>query len=71
MKLDLESRREVRTLAGHSGRVNGVALSGDGLQVVSASWDQTLKVWDLEKGSVVATFTSDAPCGVVRFPTST
>jgi hypothetical protein len=28
---------------------------------VSASEDQTLKVWDLEMGAVVATFTCDAP----------
>jgi hypothetical protein len=38
----------VRTLAGHSDSVSGVAVSPDGRRAVSASWDNTLKVWDLE-----------------------
>ena len=29
----------------------------DGQRAVSASLDQTLKVWDLESGEVIATFT--------------
>jgi WD40 repeat protein len=29
-----------------------VALSGDGRRAVSASYDQTLKVWDVETGEV-------------------
>jgi WD40 repeat protein len=57
---DLESGRELRTLAGHSSWVNGVAVSAHGRRAVSASRDQTLKVWDLETGAVVTTFTCDA-----------
>jgi WD40 repeat protein len=37
-------------LQGHSGIVNGVAVSADGRRAVSASSDRTLKVWDLETG---------------------
>jgi WD40 repeat protein len=33
-----------------------VALSPDGQQAVSASWDGTLKVWDLETGCELRTF---------------
>ena len=40
--------RELRTLEGHAGCVNGVALSADGRRAVSASCDKTLKVWDVE-----------------------
>jgi hypothetical protein len=47
----------VRTLAGHSGFVNGVALSGDGRRAISASEDYKLKVWDVESGRELCTLT--------------
>jgi WD40 repeat protein len=40
----------VRTLEGHSDPVLGVAVTPDGKRAVSASSDNTLKVWDLETG---------------------
>jgi WD40 repeat protein len=40
--------------------VFGVALSGDGRCAVSASNDNTLKVWDVESGREVVTFTCDS-----------
>jgi hypothetical protein len=49
----------IRTLEGHTSSVYSVAVSPDGRRAVSASWDNTLKVWDLETGAVVATFTCD------------
>jgi len=45
----------LRTLEGHQGEVTGVALTADGRRAVSASWDQTLKVWDLESGRALCT----------------
>jgi WD40 repeat protein len=45
----------IRTLEGHSGCVNGVALTPDGRRAVSASLDETLKVWDLETGRALRT----------------
>jgi WD40 repeat protein len=65
---DLGTTRKLRTLKGGSGFVNRVAVSGDGLHVVSASSDRTLKVWHLETGSLVATFTCDAPAFCCTFP---
>jgi len=47
---DVESERELRTLAGHSREVNSAALTADGRLAVSASSDSTLKVWDLQSG---------------------
>jgi WD40 repeat protein len=57
---DLETGRELRVLEGHSSPVYGVTVTADGRSVVSASWDRTLKVWDLESGACLATFTCDA-----------
>ncbi len=56
-----------RTLKGHADRVLAVAVTGDGKRVVSASADDTLKVWDLEKGLVLQTLKrhSSSVCGVV------
>ena len=45
----------VRTLAGHSDDVNGVAVTPDGKRAVSASDDRTLKVWDLMSGKELQT----------------
>jgi WD40 repeat protein len=58
---DIETGRELQTLADHSNWVTAVALTPDGKRAVSASYDETLKVWDLETGEVVAAFTADAP----------
>ena len=35
-------------MVGHGAVVNALAVSPDGKQVLSASWDYTLKLWDLE-----------------------
>ena len=45
-----ESNFLVRTLLGHRDQVYDVALSSDGRLAVSASYDSTLKVWDVGKG---------------------
>ena len=36
-----------------------MAVTGDGRRAVSASSDKTLKVWDLESGKVIATFSGE------------
>jgi WD40 repeat protein len=43
------------TMHGHSDNVWGVALSGDGRLAVSASRDDTLKVWDVDNGRELRT----------------
>ncbi len=57
----------LRTLIGHADRVNGVAVTQDGQRAVSASFDNTLKVWDLETGQALATFTCDSPAYCCAF----
>jgi WD40 repeat protein len=45
----------IRTLEGHSSDVTAVSLHADGRRAVSASFDGTLKVWDLETGACLRT----------------
>ena len=42
--------------AGHSGRVNAVAVSEDGRTAITASDDKSLKLWDLLTGLEIRTF---------------
>jgi WD40 repeat protein len=58
---DLEAGQLVRTLEGHTGYVTAVAATRDERYVISASEDQTVRVWDLESGEAIATFTGDGP----------
>jgi WD40 repeat protein len=55
-----ESPALVRDLAGHAGSVQACAVTADGRRVVSASHDQTLKVWDLDSGRELATLQGHA-----------
>jgi WD40 repeat protein len=52
---DAESGKELLTLRGHFGEVNGVAFSLDGKRLATASVDQTAKVWDAESGKELVT----------------
>jgi WD40 repeat protein len=46
----------LRTLKGHTNSVNAVAVTADGRRAVSASADQTLRLWDLANGQTIRTF---------------
>jgi WD40 repeat protein len=48
------------TLAGHTGRVRAVAITSDGRRAISASDDQTVKIWDLKRGAEERTMTGHA-----------
>jgi WD40 repeat protein len=51
--------RLLRTLSGHSSSVRAVAVTGDSTRVISGSYDNTVKVWNLETGEVIATFSGE------------
>src|SRR5205823_3324287 len=50
-----------QTLRGHTERVNGVAYSPDGKQLVSVSNDQTMRIWDVATGRQVSVLSAVAP----------
>ncbi|MEI6881452.1 MAG: caspase family protein, partial [Bacteroidota bacterium] len=54
----------IKTLIGHAAEVNSVCFSPDGKYIASGSWDNTIKIWDIENGSM---FTLSENNSVVRF----
>ncbi len=54
------TRGSLYTLAGHTTRINGVAVSADGLLLASASHDGTVKVWDVRTGKDLLTLAGHA-----------
>lgn len=51
----IRSFKNTRTLKGHSSWVDAVAISQDGQILVSGSYDNTIKLWDLPTGESVYT----------------
>jgi uncharacterized protein YjiK len=49
----------IHTLTGHSGKVSSIAVSCDGQALVSGSGDKTIKVWDINSGTLIRTLTED------------
>ncbi len=58
---DMEKETAILELQGHKGIVFGVAVTSDGRRAISASDDNSLRVWSLETGACVAAFTADSP----------
>ncbi|MDZ8184609.1 MAG: serine/threonine-protein kinase [Nostoc sp. ChiSLP02] len=53
---DVNTGKEIRTLAGHSNWVNSVAFSPDGKLLVSGSADCTIRLWQVNTGIEIQTF---------------
>ena len=45
----------LQTLEGHSGLVRSVTFSHDSVRLASASWDNTVKIWDASSGECLQT----------------
>jgi WD40 repeat protein len=48
-----QSARLHRVLKGHSSAVNTVEFSSDGKRLLTASWDATARIWDVESGQAM------------------
>lgn len=51
--IDVASPSKPLTLRGHDEQVNGASFSVDGLRLVSASSDETVKIWDTSTGESI------------------
>jgi WD40 repeat protein len=47
---------ELRSFLGHTGHVTSVCLSTDGQRALSAGFDKTLRLWDVERGTQLRRF---------------
>jgi WD40 repeat protein len=66
---DASTRKQVRSLKGHTGWVESVSFSPDGKQILTASDDQTMVLWDAGTGDKLRVFKSAQPgrIAVARF----
>lgn len=66
----LESGQCVQTIAGHQHWVRTIALSPNGQNLASGSFDQTVKLWDVATGNCLNTFSGHhKPVTTVAFST--
>jgi len=64
---DTQSGAALGEISGHTGRVSAFALSPDGHLIVSVSDDQTLKLWDFESRTELATLPIALSVGGIAF----
>ena len=66
---DLRGEAPPRLLPCPGAKVRALAVSADGRLAYSCSDDRTLRAWDLDRGSMLAAFTTDAPlCALALAP---
>ena len=60
---DLDEKRQILELGGHTKEVGRVVLSPDGKQLASASTDGTLRFWNADDGTLEGVLSVDRPAG--------
>jgi len=50
-----QEKNPIRTFKGHNHRITSVAIGLDGNTIISGSWDESVKLWDLHTGKCLRT----------------
>lgn len=50
--IDVENSKVVRTYRGHTDRINCIEISSDCRWLLSASMDETIRIWDIPSGQI-------------------
>ena len=58
---DLETGKDLKTLVGHSERINHIAMTADDRCIISSSFDNSLKFWHLRTGLELSTMLGANP----------
>jgi len=64
---DAQTGQAIRTLRGHSDLVYSAAYSADGTRIVTASVDNTARVWDAQTGEQLAILPHESDVNSARF----
>lgn len=54
---DAATGEEIRRLYGHTDVITDIVFTSDGLSMVSASWDKTVRIWNIQRGTETQSFT--------------
>lgn len=68
---DVTTGELVHQLEGHQVMVRSLSFSADGSVLASASWDETVRLWDVETGQQLATLDVRGPASVRFSPDGT
>ncbi len=64
---EVEGKRDLKRLIGHTSSVWAVALSSDGKRALSGGMDGTVRLWDLETGLAEKTTRTHIPASLRRW----
>ena len=57
--MSVRATNALHRLTGHTDAIVSIALSPDGATLATGSWDTTVRLWDVNTGSELRTFTVD------------